>query len=204
MFNCQILQKEKLQTVLLLHGLYATAGFWLPVLRCFPRHRIVLLNINYDKFLSATDGLTQLSEFMRRPYLLPNDNVHVIGHSFGSFLSASLNLPALRRYHLCPVFHAQHADLLSLQAEVGIRLGAAAPVSHLVLLQMERALLMSQTVDSEIIASRGDCFLIPDADPFFCYRPLPSGADCFRYRGGHFDVAEPLDFLFSIGKYAKH
>lgn len=198
MFNCQILQKEKSQTVLLLHGLFATAGFWLPVLRCFPGNRIVLLNIDYDKFLGVYDGLTQLSEFLHRSFLSPNDKVHVVGHSFGSFLSASLVLSAVRRYHLCPVFLAEKADLVSLQVEVSSRLGAAAPESHLLMSQIDSALWLAQGVDSKTIAARGDCFLIPDADPFFSYGPVPNRAVCFEYRGGHFDVAEPLESLFSI------
>lgn len=157
-----------------------------------------MLNIDYAEFLSVSDGLTQLYEFLHRSFLSPNDNVHVIGHSFGSFLSASLVLPAVRRYHLCPVFLAEHADLSSLQVEVSSRLGAAAPESHLVLSQLDSALRLAQTVDSKTIAARGDCFLIPDADPFFCYRHVPNGADWFGYRGGHFDVAEPLESLFLI------
>lgn len=197
MFNCQILQKEKPQTVLLLHGLFATAGFWLPVLRCFPEHRIVLLNIEYDKFLCVSDAMTQLSEFLHRSILSPNEKVHVIGHSFGSFLSASLVLSAVQRYHLCPVFLAEHADLVGLQIEVTSRLGAAAPESHLLISQIDSASRLAQTVDIKTIAARGDCFLIPDADPFFCYGPVPNRAIWFGYRGGHFDVAEPLQSLFS-------
>lgn len=198
MFNCQVLQKENTQTVLLLHGLFTTAGFWLPVLRCFPRHRIVLLDIDYHQFLCAADRLAQLGEFLHSSFLSPNDTLHVVGHSFGSFLSASLVLPVARRYHLCPVFLVEHVELQSFQVEVGNRLGAAAPVSHLFFSQMDHALRLAQTVDCKSIAARGDCLMIPDADTFFTYRSVPNDAVWFRYSGGHFDVAEALESLFSI------
>lgn len=197
MFTSQVLQKNKPQTVVLLHGLFASAGFWLPALRCLPNHRIVLLNIDYSRYFGAADGLAALGEFLRHPTLGLDDNVHIIGHSFGSVLVASLVLPAAKRYHLCPIFLGEHADVPAFAAEVNARTPKFAAAQLDTLTQLELALRLAQDVDSGVVGTRGDYFLIPDADLFFRYGLVPAGANRLVYRGDHFEVAEALNPLFN-------
>ena len=192
MFNSQILQKDKPQTILLLHGLYASAGFWLPILRCLPRHRLILLNINYDLFFASKNGFADLSEYLRRPSLNLTDCISIIGHSLGCVLAALLELQVARRFHLAPVFLAEDADLIGLQVEISKRLGSFTSPPNVNHSQLSHALRVAKSVDVEAITERGDCLLIPDSDRFFFYRTPPVGANWSTYSGGHFDVSAAL------------
>jgi pimeloyl-ACP methyl ester carboxylesterase len=197
MFTSQILQKNKSQTVFLLHGLFATAGFWVPALRYLLDYRIVLLNIDYSKFFSSPNGLSSLEEYLRDPKLGLDDKVHIIGHSFGSVLVASLALPAAQRYHLCPIFLAEHADMAAFAHEVVTRVPKCANVQLDSWTQLQLAFGLAQKIDISAIANRGDYFLIPDSDIFFRYGAVPAGALSSFYPGDHFEVVGALSSLFN-------
>jgi hypothetical protein len=203
MFTSHILQREKTRTVVLIHGLFTTSGFWLPALRCFPQHRIVLINVDYRSYLETENALPLLDEFINQPELRIRGDIDLIGHSFGSVLTATLPLPTVRRYHMCPVFLAQRTSYDELLVELSGRLGSNVPPRELALGQMRRAVSISQSVDYEKMIMRGDRCLIPDNDRFFSYRNPPSRMTHTYYHGDHFNVVEPLSSLFE-SDYAEY
>jgi hypothetical protein len=203
MFTSHILQRDKNKTVILIHGLFATSGFWLPALRYFPEHRIVLINVDYQRYLQTENALSLLDEYISQPKFGITGDVDVVGHSFGSVVTAMLSLHTGQRYHMCPVFLAQHALHDELLIELDGRLGTAVPATEVALAQMREATDISRLVDFEKIIMRNDRCLIPDNDRFFSYRkPIPCIEHKY-YRGGHFDVVGPLSILFQ-SDYVKY
>jgi hypothetical protein len=203
MFTSHILQRDKTRTVILIHGLFATSGFWLPALRYFPEHRIVLINVDYQRYLETENALSLLDEYISQPKLGITDDVEVVGHSFGAVVTAMLSRPTAQRYHMCPVFLAQHALHDELLIELDGRLGTSVPAKEVALAQMRKATEISQSVDFGRLIMRNDRCLIPDNDRFFSYRKPISSIEHKYYPGGHFDVVDPLRILFQ-SDYVKY
>lgn len=196
MFTSYSLQRNKPKTVVLIHGLFATSGFWIPALKCFPQHRILLVNVDYEAYLRNEDSVARLGAFLRQPELALDQSVELVGHSFGSVLVATVNVRAERRFHVCPIFLAADAHHDDLVVELRQRLGDDAPPRETALLMMRSALQRAHEVEIHQVAARGDHCLVPDSDRFFSYRDGPAGMSRSVYRGDHFEAAEPLSPFF--------
>lgn len=195
-FTSHILQRDRSETVLLIHGMFTNAGFWLPALRFFPRHRLVLLNVDYIQYFTLANGISALSDFLHCPRLGLGDQVQIIGHSYGSVLAASVMYPATQRYLLCPVFLAESVDLSGFSTALASKDSGKTTESGSVQLLLEQALSEARKVDKALIAARGDLCLIPDSDIFFQYRNLLTSGACYSYPGDHFEVLNPVSQFF--------
>lgn len=191
-FNSQILQRDRQQTVLLIHGLFTSAGFWLPALRLFPLHRLVLLNVDYARYFELADGVAAFNDFLRRPALGLDDQVQIIGHSYGSVLAASAMQPSTQRYLLCPIFLAKSVDLPGFTTAIASRNGGEVSELGAIRMQLERAWGEARMVDKAMVVARGDLCLIPDSDLFFQYGNLPLSGACRLYPGDHFELVNPV------------
>lgn len=190
------MQRDRSETVLLIHGMFTNAGFWLPALRFFPRHRLVLLNVDYVQYFTLANGISALNDFLNCPALGLGDQLQIIGHSYGSVLAASAMCPAKQRYLLCPVFLAESVDLFGFSMALASREGGKTIESGSVPLLLQRALSEARKADKALIAARGDLCLIPDSDNFFQYGNLSSFGTCHSYPGDHFEVLNPVSQFF--------
>ena len=198
MFKSHILQNHNARNVLMLHGLFSSAGFWLPVLHCFPRYRIILLTIDYERFFNSPNGFVELDEYVQGLTVKFGGCDVILGHSLGSVLSARLNSPVERRYHLCPIFAVDNYDLNGLHLDIVDRIGKFSPPISNVISLLRRGLQVAKSVNIQFVLSRNDCFLVPDSDAYFCYMNPLSGANYLSYRGGHFDLNGVIDYLNTI------
>ena len=194
-FNGQILQRDRPRTVMLIHGLFTTAGFWLPVLKLFPLHRIVLLNVDYARYFELADGVADFNDFLRRPELGLDDQVQIVGHSYGAVLAASTVQSAAQRYLLCPIFLATSVDIPGFATAVASRNRGAGVELASVQMRLEHAFSEARKVDTALVAARRDRCLIPDSDVFFQYGNLPLSAVRHVYCGDHFEVVNPVSQL---------
>jgi len=89
--------KSKKNSVLLIHGLFSSSGFWLEYLQYFKDLRVVLCDIDYDEFFDNPKYF----------YKIISDHIHAnhinktIAHSFGS--SINLSIPNdIMKINICP------------------------------------------------------------------------------------------------------
>ena len=71
--------RHRESSIVLLHGLYANSGFWLPYLDLFKNFRIYLIDLDY---LTLTIEKNEFANFMSEKSKTENIE-YAIGHSFG-------------------------------------------------------------------------------------------------------------------------
>lgn len=180
------LRRREAVQVVLVHGLFSNSAFWLPELGRLARFQLTLLGIDYARMLEQGVPLEEAAG--QAEALIGPAPAHLVCHSFGCWLGSRIMLPLLSRAYICPTFAATAFDADAFCAAVGTRLGidpaSAAPL-------VERAVGHKARVEPPPRVRPQDELYLPEDDPFFSYA-APAGASAFYYRGGHFDVAEPM------------
>ena len=83
MVNKFIFNRKKKNTIVLIHGLYTTSGFWLSYFKLFKNFRIIAFDINYDELLKSDYSIN----FLRDTFCVDGEIVGIISHSFGTVIS---------------------------------------------------------------------------------------------------------------------
>jgi len=78
-----VFNKNKKDTIILIHGLYTSSGFWLSFFRFFKNYRIIAFDINYEKLLRSEYN----RELLKASFEVDGHIVGVISHSFGTVIS---------------------------------------------------------------------------------------------------------------------
>jgi hypothetical protein len=118
MINKYIFNKRKTHTIILLHGLYTTAGFWLSYFNLFENFKIVTFDINYSLLLKEQNPESYLQEYIKE--FLENENiVAIISHSFGTVIS---DLAFIKKdfaiFKICPVAFSIRIDTQSFITDI--------------------------------------------------------------------------------------
>ena len=74
-----VFNKNKKDTIILIHGLYTSSGFWLSFFRLFKNYRIIAFDINYEKLLRSEFN----SELLKASFEVDGHIVGVISSEFG-------------------------------------------------------------------------------------------------------------------------
>ena len=184
MVGVTVLNRSKPRSVLFIHGLFTTSGFWLPYLHHFREHRLLILNIDYHSISRVTPYVGAVCQVIAGHAAGKLDAV--LSHSLGCVLASEL--PAMltqKRYDLCPVYCATRTGKEGFVSEIERRTGWTQSQIAAQLAEADSA------IASRSRESRDDAatIYVPDSDEFFTYAPsLP-----YRYfRGDHFQVDEAV------------
>ena len=104
--NVFTFNKTRKKTLILIHGLFGNAGFWLSFLKSFDEFKLIIFNINYPKLL-----LENLEEINFRDFvsLLIKDekDIFIISHSMGTVLSKYFPNEKLKfSFEICPIYNS--------------------------------------------------------------------------------------------------
>ncbi len=95
-----VFNKNKKDTIVLIHGLYTSSGFWLSFFRLFKNYRIIAFDINYEKLLRSEYS----RELLKSSFKVDGHIVGVISHSFGTVISDLVfDYENDKIYKICPV-----------------------------------------------------------------------------------------------------
>ena len=187
MIRCRVIGKSKPATLLLIHGLFSSAGFWLPYLECFKGYRLLALDIDYRGIGDFERYAVRLRDVIERETFGRVDGV--VAHSLGTLLASSL--PGhyfMSNFEVCPVYCASRVKSLDFVGEIRRRLRFAPSQAEIVGLLGE--------VDSAVRAhaeigrpSRERTVYIPESDPYFSYEYSPK----YKYfKGDHFEISAAI------------
>lgn len=190
MITHQVMHRTRPRSLLLIHGLYTSAGYWLPYLAQLREFRLILLNIDYagiaalPDYVAATEAIIASSAAGRVDA--------VLAHSLGCLIAHQLPHAQRRsNYEICPVYCARPLQTAQFVAELGQRIGAppAAASVHARLAGISRALAVAPAApDASTIQ------YLPDADPYFTY---DGAAHARHYAGDHFDISAALTSILA-------
>ncbi len=173
--------------VLLLHGLYSSAGAWIPTLKYFRKFQVTLITIDYHAAIS--EGLT--SDLTARILLeLPKNFDFALGHSFGCFFLRLLELRSTSNIYIAPPFIASGFAVDKYLDFIVSKVSLAPSEVSLV---VKRAVEMNMGV--ELTRHGDDVIFLPSSDEFFSY-----SVDSYPVRhfpGTHSDIEAAVDLAFS-------
>lgn len=193
MIDFRILNKSKPSTVLLIHGLFTSCGYWLPYLSSLKNHRLIILDIDYHAIHDIDQYVSRVVEIIATEGGGAVDAV--ISHSLGSLISSQLPQDACHSlFEVCPVYCATriNADQFIDNIERMIKFSMVGDEIRELLKRVDSAIAVHVPRASSSV--RQSVYL-PDADVYFSYRASPSA---MKFKGDHFDISEALEDIRKV------
>ena len=188
MIGVTLLNRSRPRTVLLVHGLFTSSGYWLPYLASLKAYRLLILDIDYRQISQIDDYVQQVQDIITTR--ADGQVAAVISHSLGSLIASRL-APAYRQIsiEICPVRCATRRNLEVFIETIGARVKAGTGRDEVVQ-QLEDADQAIARHAREVPAPASTIIYLPDADPFFSYHP---DTDYVQFSGDHFEIAAAMD-----------
>jgi len=186
----QLFNIKKEKSIILLHGLYTTAGFWLSYFNLFRDFRLIVYDINYDLLLKMQNAKTYLQEYLNE--CREDENiVATISHSFGTVVS---DLAFENKQHgvfkICPVAFSKRLDTQSFILDIENKTALSKENIY------EYMNLVSDFTSKfkEQINYNGSIY-IPDKDSFFSYEVPENKKN--EFKGDHFNIGLALSDIIA-------
>lgn len=177
-----ILNRNHQSTVALVHGLFASEGYWLPYLKLLQDYRLLLVGVAYgsDQFEPHSVSAA-LSDICRE------ENVKImVGHSLGASL-VRLTEVEVGKVLICDVGRAQRL----LMPPFDQLIPNFGKTSHNeVKASLANATLLYDAVKNYV--GGADITLTPSHDKYFSYFEKPN------FNGTHFDIEDAMCHLLPI------
>ena len=168
--------------LVLVHGLFTGAGFWLPYLERLKGFRTYIVSIDYENFFQSTDRAEEVEKISGN---IPSNSI-VIGHSVGCAFSRYA-FPQNAQIHICPVVQDTFFSW-GFVDEIRKRTGVS---SEQAIKHISDAQNFISTLPLDVI--RNEFTIIPRNDIFFRYSRNDSVVD-----GDHFGISSAIDQLEQI------
>jgi len=186
----QLFNKKKEESIVLLHGLYTTAGFWLTYFNLFRDFRLIVYDINYDLLLKTQTAKSYLQEFLNE--CREDENiVATISHSFGIVVS---DLAFENKKHavfkICPVAFSKRLNTKSFISDIESKTSLS-----------KENICDYMNLVSDFISNykqqlnfTGSIY-IPDQDGFFYYEVPENKKN--EFKGDHFNIGLALSDIIA-------
>jgi len=170
-------------TILLIHGLHTTSGYWLSNLPIFKNFKIIAFDINYDKLL-----LTEFNskDIFKKEFCVDEKVVGIISHSFGTVISdLSFEYNNDIMFKICPVAFSRKNDPINFIKDVRNR----TCLSEDMIKNINKNANTFSLRARDFIKSSGQ-FYIPKTDCYFTYN-IPKSYK-IEFIGDHFNIKNAL------------
>lgn len=185
MINKYTFNKRKKKSIILLHGLYTTSGFWLSYLNLFKDFRIISYDINYPVLLKVQDANYYLQENLNE-YREDENIVATISHSFGTVIS---DLAFEDKQHavfkICPIAFSKRLDTQSFIIDIENKTSLTKENIYEYM-----SLVSDFTLKFKQQLNFNGSIYIPDQDCFFSYE-IPENKRT-EFKGDHFNICSAL------------
>ena len=189
MFDITLINKNKSNCIILIHGLFSNSGFWLKYLRFFKGSCLVLVAVNYDRL---TDIDLCIGDLKRSLSCIIESKLRIklIAHSLGTYVALKLgSIPNVESYHICPVYLAKRknrkmfVDLINEMQPI---------LSHDEIYETLQSVNSVLNLEKKVVFNANITQLrsyIPKKDLFFEYSLI--GGE-INFDGDHFDIYSAL------------
>ena len=175
MISVTTINKSKPRSILFIHGLFATAGFWLPYIKFFCGYRLDFVNVDFiSSAQQLDDELEELTVSVSK--LFPTA---IVCHSLGCALGRYIKHP--NTYFICDVSNALPSNTHKFSEAIAGMSGKDIPS---VQVGLDVAELYHQRIRNTRF--RSDNSFTPDNDEFFAYVQKPN------FCGTHFEIAKAV------------
>ena len=180
MIDAKCLNRSKSKALLLIHGLFANAGFWLPYLKSLKEFKLIILDIDYSGIDDINLYLDRLKMFLKEE---TGGELHaVISHSFGSLLASQL--PSYDSYEVCPVHCATRKNVNEFACDIENKIKFSMNKKDIMSFLSQVDGIIADVKLRRLNTLRSWSY-IPDLDPYFSYQASGS----FEvFSGDHFNI----------------
>jgi hypothetical protein len=182
-----IFNKNKKDTIILIHGLYTSSGFWLSFFNYFKNYRIIAFDINYEKLLRSE----YIREILKATFEEDGHIVGVISHSFGTVISDLVfDYENDKIYKICPVAFSKRIEPNNFVLDIlnKTQLTQESIVQNIKLVNT----FVSRMRDS--LNCNGQIY-IPTDDSYFIY-DVPQ-KNKIQFVGDHFNISNALNDIIN-------
>jgi pimeloyl-ACP methyl ester carboxylesterase len=187
MIKFTILNKSKLKTLLLVHGLFTSAGYWLPYLQTLKNYRLIILDIDYrtlrdiDQYVSRITGIIE--------EVAGGGVEAVISHSLGTLIASRLSSDLRQAsFEICPVYSATRRNPDDFVGEIEHKIKFSMSIQEIRdFLADVDCVLASHSTPAQ--ATKGRLIYLPDMDRYFSY---DTSQKFMEFRGDHFNIADAV------------
>ena len=107
--NYKVLNKKGVINVVLIHGLFATAGYWLNYLEIFKNCKLIILEIDYFNSKSLKDNIESLEHILKNEY--DNKIDYIFSHSLGTIIANGVSDKYFKHsFEICPVYNSNRVS----------------------------------------------------------------------------------------------
>ncbi len=182
-----VFNRNKKDTIILIHGLYTSSGFWLSFFKSFKNYRIIAFDINYEKLLRSEYN----REHLKASFEVDGHIVCVISHSFGTVISDLVfDYENDKTHKICPVAFSKRIEPNNFVLDILNK----TPLSEESIIQNIKLVntFVSRMRDS--LNSNGQIY-IPTDDCYFLY-DVPQ-KNIIQFEGNHFNISIALNYIIN-------
>ncbi len=187
--NYRIINKKGKYNVILIHGLFATSGYWLSYLDLFRDFKLLIFEIDYLDFSSFEEKIKTFEKIIKNEF---NNNVdYIFSHSLGTIIANNISDNIFKfSFEICPiycstrVFNTKFANII---VEKSNSLYSVDIVEN-ILLQIDKQVDLYKKKQKK---SSFRIVFIPDNDIYFKYQNS-SISSSVVFKGDHFDIKNAL------------
>ena len=185
MISFRQFNKSKNKSVLFIHGLFSSSGFWFEHLRQFRDFRIILCDIDYENFFENPVVCNNyIIDFVNK------NNLHAtISHSFGSAMNLNID-DAITRINICPITYKSRINSSDFVLEIEKKTKLEKNFIEKMLYDAETYLKINQQASSMRIANMIN--FIPKNDSFFTYKGNAN------FDGDHFNIGRAIENILRL------
>ena len=178
--------KSKDKSIILIHGAFGSAGYWLPYLNLFYNYKIIVLNMDYSKILNNHEDLIN-TKLLLQKYQTEYNIVSIIAHFLGTIFSHNIsNRKDIIIFNICPVVYSIRINIQKFNIELMAKLNYKNSDS-----KTSPQLIKELIEESSRYISNELFYYIPYFDNYFIYN-FPKNLQIINFFGDHFDIKNSI------------
>jgi hypothetical protein len=188
-FSYFIFNKSKAKTIILIHGAYGTAGYWLPYLNLFNNYKIIVFNMNYSAILNSDKDLN-ITKLLLEKFVLEQNLIAVISHSLGTIFSNFFSSKKqVLNFNICPMVYSKKINSEKFNIELQSNFN---PKN--IKLKTNINLINNLIEESKKIISTTIFYFTPILDNYFIY-DFPLEVQKIEFKGDHFRIENAINMV---------
>lgn len=191
--NYKIINKKGSTDVILVHGLFATSGYWLSYLEFFKNCKLAILEIDYYNFKNFKDQIKCLEEIIQLEF---NNKVdYIFSHSLGTIIANGLSEKYFNfSFEICPVYCSKRILEIDFACNIAIKTNSKYDIHEIKRILAKIDIQIIEYKKSLVISNKRITFL-PINDIYFNYDPQTIYS-FYDFDGDHFEIFNALSKSF--------
>jgi hypothetical protein len=191
--NYKIINKKGNTDVILIHGLFATSGYWLNYLDFFKNSKLAILEIDYYNFNNFKDQSKCLEKIIQLEF---NNKVdYIFSHSLGTIIANGVSENLFNfSFEICPVYFSNRVLELDFASNIVNKTNSKFDLDIIKKILSEID-IRTMEYKKSLLPSKKRISFLPNNDIYFNYNPQPNYSFNI-FNGDHFEIYNALSKSF--------